>query len=99
LEKVPAILTRRLGYQLPQLEVAVGFFGDVMKLRLRETGDLSLTWPDLSTDIWKVVPTRTGRGGYKEKRFCLNLERFEDVRDEDDAGSLFFEMPIESWLD
>lgn len=82
LEKVPAILMRRLGYQLPQLEAAVGFFGDVTKLRVGETDGLSLTWPQLRTDMWTVENARVGRSGRRERRFRLNVERFEQVRDE-----------------
>lgn len=80
LEKVPAILMRRLGFRFPQMEVAVGYFGDITKLRPTETIEHFLTWPRYGTDMWQITPERGASPGSEAKVFSLSAERYTDYQ-------------------
>lgn len=101
LEKVPAILSRRLQFPLPQLEVSVGYFGDVTLLRPNEDSSYALTWPRLRTDIWHTREVATSRRGPKSVKFTLNASEFARLRHEilQDPQIMRLIGPIETVLE
>lgn len=82
LEKVPAILIRRFGFDLPMMEVAVGFYGDTTKLRPSETSEQSLTWRQLDTQLWEMRKVQTARKGSDPILFSLRNESFEAYKND-----------------
>jgi len=82
LEKIPAILIRRLGFKFPQLEATMDHFGDMTLLHPRERSEYSITWPKLRTVMWDI---RKGRGtgdGSKSIKFVLSTNNFEAYRED-----------------
>lgn len=82
LEKVPAILMRRLGFRFPQMDVAVGYFGDITKLRPTESAKHFLTWPKYETDMWETRPEPGAKPGSQATVFALAANNYADYRDD-----------------
>jgi hypothetical protein len=101
LEKVPAILTRRLKFQLPSLEVAGGFYGDTTLLRPQEDSKNMLVWPHLLTEIWSVHEEPSTKGKGQPQKFMLSSDLFGDYKDEifSDPEIIKLVGPIETLIE
>lgn len=82
LEKIPAILIRRFGFSLPQMEAVMGFYGDTMKLRTSEKAIFSLSWLELKEDMWVKQAVPAPKRGTPSIVFKLNSDRFEKRKTE-----------------
>ncbi|MHC4300446.1 MAG: hypothetical protein ACYS7Y_24490 [Planctomycetota bacterium] len=78
LEKVPAILMRRLRLPLPQLEAAMDYFGDMTRLRPTDTIEDFLTWPEFGSPMWQKYEEKDT----KAKIFKLSSSHFEKYKDD-----------------
>ncbi len=82
LEKVPAILMRRLGFEFVQLEACMDYFGDTTKLRPDEKCEHFVTWPQLRTMMWDKQDAPGAKPGNKAQIFKLSTSHFQRYKDD-----------------